>query len=117
MKYIYIAGPISKGDQFLNVRKAIDAAHEVSLMGLIPFIPHQNFLWHMFHPKPYEVWMDYDFDWIRRCDALLRIPGENSGSDREVAFASKLGLPIFLSLDQLRGHLDGLKKLEARVRL
>jgi hypothetical protein len=95
MKYIYVAGPITKGDQHLNVRNAILAAEQLRAAGFVPFLPHLCFAWHMIAPVDYEEWMAYDFAWIARCDALVRLPGESNGADREVLEAERLGLPVF----------------------
>jgi hypothetical protein len=38
---------------------------------------------------------------IERCDAVLRTPGESRGADLDVARARELGLPIYLSVDEL----------------
>jgi hypothetical protein len=35
----------------------------------------------------------------RRCDALLRLPGDSPGADEEVKMASELGLPVLTGLD------------------
>jgi hypothetical protein len=45
--------------------------------------------------------MELDFGWVRRCDAVLRLPGASSGADREVALAERLGLPVFGSVDEV----------------
>ena len=95
MKTVYVAGPITKGDQFLNVRRAFDAGQVLLDAGFAPFVPHATCFWHMIHEGDYEAWLAYDFAWIERCDALLRIPGESAGADREVAYALSLGLPVF----------------------
>jgi hypothetical protein len=94
-KFVYVAGPISKGDMFLNVREGILTAERLRDAGLFPFCPHLSGLWQMVHPVGYEAWMTLDFAWIARCDALLRMPGESPGADREVAHARKLGIPVF----------------------
>ena len=38
-----------------------------------------------------------DLAWIERCDALLRMPGESSGADREVEHARAHSVPVFHS--------------------
>lgn len=38
---------------------------------------------------------------IDRCDAVLRLPGESTGADGDVARAQARGLPILSSLDQI----------------
>lgn len=100
---VYIAGPIGKGPQVHhNVLAAIDAAHEVREMGLLPYVPHLSWYWQIVHPRAYEDWMAQDFEWIKRCDALLRLPGMSPGADREVAFAFDRGIPVFTDLEHLR---------------
>jgi hypothetical protein len=39
--------------------------------------------------------MRMDFDWLRACDVLLRLPGESSGADREAALAREFGIAVF----------------------
>lgn len=101
MRCVYVAGQITKGDQALNVRAAIDAATTLLHNGISPFVPHLTWFWHMVHPGDYEDWLTYDFEWIRRCDALLRIPGESAGADREVAFAESIGIPVFTEVSEI----------------
>ncbi len=100
-RVIYVAGPITHGDSYLNVAEAIDAAETLYEMGWAPLVPHLGYLWHMMYPKSYEDWMDYDFHLLNRCDALVRLPGESSGSDREVAFAEELGIPVYLGVESV----------------
>ena len=40
-------------------------------------------------------WLAVDFEFIRRCDAVLRLPGESTGADLETAHANELGIPVF----------------------
>jgi hypothetical protein len=84
---VYVAGPYSKGDVVLNVRNAIAAADTLLAAGHTPFIPHLTHLWHLVSPKTYEEWLAIDLDWLKCCDALVRLPGESSGADREVVYA------------------------------
>lgn len=46
-------------------------------------------------------WLKIDFEYIYRCDALLRLPGESVGADAEVAEAMRIGIPVFGSIDDL----------------
>ncbi len=98
---IYVAGPITKGDQFLNVRAALDAGSALLALGHVPFVPHLTCFWHITHPNEYETWMAYDSAWIDVCQGVLRIPGESAGADREVAQAARLGLPVWYRLDDV----------------
>ena len=96
---VYIAGPYTKGDVALNVRRAIEAGDAVYKAGHLPFIPHLTHFWHMVCPAPYEQWIAIDLAWLPTCHALIRLPGESSGADGEVAAAQKLGMPVHYGLD------------------
>ena len=100
-KRIYVAGPYTRPDPCINTHVAIGAANQLWDMGYAPFIPHLSHFWHTVTPKPYEQWLDYDNQFLPVCDAVLRLPGESSGADKETAFADNLGIPVFNSLDEL----------------
>ena len=91
---IYVAGPIS-GDPWGCVRQAIDAFDLLRDVGAVPFLPQLSVLHAMIRETSYEDFMAYDFDVIRCADALVRLPGESPGADREVAFAHEIGTPVF----------------------
>ncbi len=95
---IYIAGPISKGDYMLNIRRAVEVAHVLREAGFLPYVPHLAAMWHILFPREYEDWMEQDFAWIESCGSLFRVSGESSGADREVEHAQKLGMPVFHSV-------------------
>ena len=40
---------------------------------------------------------------LQHCDAVLRLPGESTGADRDVAIAIDRGLPVYTSLDDVPG--------------
>lgn len=40
---------------------------------------------------------------LQRCDAVLRLPGESTGADRDVAIATERGLPVYTSLADVPG--------------
>lgn len=103
---VYIAGPYTKGDVAMNVRAAIEAGDRVLKAGHVPFIPHLTHFWHMICPGPYGQWIKLDLEWLPCCGALLRLPGESSGADGEVAEAKRLGIPVFYSVEELLEHLD-----------
>ncbi len=93
--FVYIAGPYTKGDAVLNVRNAINASEKVVELGHVPFVPHLYHFWHFYSPKPYQYWTKLDNEWIAKCDAIIRLPGESSGSDAEVELAKQQGIPCF----------------------
>jgi nucleoside 2-deoxyribosyltransferase len=99
-RYVYIAGPYT-GNEEANVARALEAGTALLRHGLYPYVPHLSHYWEAKHPHHYEVWMELDFGWVRRCDAVLRLPGPSSGADREVALAERLGLPVFASVEDV----------------
>lgn len=98
---IYIAGPYSKGDTINNIGYAIQIGNLLLERGFIPFIPHLTGFWHLMFPHEYETWMMYDREWLKTCDAVLRLPGQSSGADEEIKLAQELGIPVILSLIDL----------------
>ena len=101
MKYIYIAGPISKGDQPVNIRQGIDAGLQLLRLGYCPYIPHLDFLLRLVKPITWEECLAWDEAWLLKCDALLRLPGESKGADREVQFALAHKIPVYFSIELL----------------
>lgn len=101
VKKVYVAGPYSKGDVAVNVREAIRVGDVLHTLGFVPYIPHFTHFWHMLFPKPYEQWLEYDNHWIPCCDALLRIPGDSGGADKEADLARSLGIPVFFTVEDL----------------
>lgn len=102
--YIYVAGPYTKGDVALNVREAVITGNLLRLMGHTPFIPHLTHYWHMMIPQEYEFWLKYDMEWLEKCDAVFRIPGESHGADKEVERAKELGKPIFFTMEGVKNY-------------
>jgi hypothetical protein len=98
---IYIACPYSKGDQAVNVRRSIDAAEAVAAKGHFPFNPLFSHFWHMIHPHDYKFWINQDLEWLRECQAVLRLSGESLGADAEVELAKIYGKPVFWSVEDI----------------
>jgi hypothetical protein len=101
---IYIAGPYSKGDPKSNVHKAIETANALADLGFAPYVPHFTHFWHIRFPRPYDFWLELDNQFLPFCDAVLRIPGDSSGADKEVEFAQELNKPVFHSIPDLEAY-------------
>jgi hypothetical protein len=43
---------------------------------------------------------------LQHCDAVLRLPGESTGADQDVATATQLGLPVYYSVDEIPRHTE-----------
>jgi hypothetical protein len=102
MLVVYIASPYTMGDVAQNVKKQLDAADELMSMGFCPIVPLLTHFQHLHKPRPYDDWMSIDMEKVRRCDVLLRLPGESSGADREVMLAESIGIPVVFSMKELR---------------
>ena len=104
---VYIAGPISLGDLGQNLRQAVSAANRLMSAGHHPFLPHLSIYWALLDPPKggtvrdsHDVWLPYDLEWLRQCDALLRLPGASVGADREEVEAARNRIPVYRSVDE-----------------
>lgn len=124
-KRVYIAGPITKGVLADNVNQATRAFVALAKAGLAPLCPH----WSVYANdtcRPCEVgnltysggvvcigtangndemthkdWLGVDLAWVAVSDALLRLPGESKGADAEEFEATRWGIPVFHSVDEV----------------
>jgi len=48
-----------------------------------------------------DDWYKMDLAFVRRSDAILRLPGESIGAEAEVAEAKKHGIPVFHSVEEV----------------
>lgn len=103
---IYVAGPYTIGDVAVNVRNAFELANKLADLGYAPFVPHYSHFWHMMFPRPYEFWLELDNQFLPHCDALIRLPGESSGSDKEEKLAKSLNIPVFYNIEDLNNFFN-----------
>jgi len=93
---VYIAGPYALPDPVENTHRTVKAANVLHDTGLVVcHVPHLTMLWHTITPLPPEHWYAYDLAILARCDALLRLPGDSTGADKEVTFAQENNIPVF----------------------
>ena len=118
---VYIAGPISKGDLHHNIAQADEAFAALAKAGFAPLCPH----WSAFAgsayrdgcgnvcgvatvtsdlPLSHDDWLGVDLAWVAVADAVLRLPGESRGADRETAEANRRRLPVFSSVGDVIAH-------------
>lgn len=89
---VYLAGPFAHPDVVLNTHEMIHAADRLNGTGLVVcYVPHLHLIQHLVIPAPDDHWYALDLAFLSRCDALLRLPGESTGADREVEFADEQG--------------------------
>lgn len=105
MAVIYIASPYTTGDVAANVASQIDAAHRIMDMGHAPIAPLLSHYLHIYRQRPYEDWINADLEIVKKCDALIRLPGESNGADNEVSMAEGLGVPVAHSWKDLEHKL------------
>ena len=97
----YVAGPYIHPDPVENTHLTIQIAETLEANGLTAFVPHLTLLWHLVSPHEPDHWYDYDLAILARCDCLLRIPGQSTGADNEVAFAEHHEISVFYETDKL----------------
>lgn len=105
MKVVYVAGRFRAGTHWgvvQNVRAAEAVALEVWRAGAAALCPHlnnQNFEGAL----PDEVWLTGALELLRRCDAMILVPGweESRGTLKEVEEAKTRSMPVFQRVDQL----------------
>jgi hypothetical protein len=105
MKRIFISGPYTLGDVAQNVKRSMDMANALIELGYAPFCPHLTHFLHINNFQPYEKWLEIDSSFLEVCHAVIRMSGESKGSDKEVALAKKLGIPVFYSLEDLKKQI------------
>ena len=112
--WVYIASPYTKGDPAINVRCQMKMFDRLLSDGfVVPFAPLMSHFQHLSFPRPYEDWIQYDLELLKRFDAVLRIDATelvggqiylqstSSGADGEVGRATELGKPVFYRVDDL----------------
>lgn len=101
---VYIAGPYSSSSSKeveKNIKKSIHVADKLLSLGYFPFVPHLIHFWDLVCPRTWEEWLEYDMEWLKECNAVLRLCGVSKGADEEVLLAVSLGIPVFVSIKEL----------------
>lgn len=106
MKVVYVAGPFRADTPWgveQNIRRAEAFALELWRTGKFAVIcPHTNT---RFFDKaaPDDVFLQGDLAILKRCDAVVLIPGwgRSKGSNAEVVAAWSAGIPVFEEISAL----------------
>ena len=122
IKTVYVAGPLTpiSGTEnhaieyLVNMRNMVTAARKLLMAGYYPFVPAFDFLFFMILPEGAKYCCDeveisgpqiknYSMEWLRRCDAILLLPGwsKSKGSIAEFYEAINLGIPTFSDIEDL----------------
>ena len=100
----YVAGPYTIGDPEKNTYAAIEVGDQIIREfwpDLMPIVPHLSHWWNSSVKYDYGFWIAYTMEQARRCDIMLRIPGESKGADGEVMECCRAGKPVVYSLFDL----------------
>lgn len=99
MKVLYVAGPYRARtirETVLNIRRAEEVAIKLWRMEFAVMAPQMNTA--LFDgAAPDSVWLEGALELMRRCDAVVLVPGwtESAGTRAELTEAEELGIPVF----------------------
>lgn len=102
---VYIAGPMSKGDRLGNMAQALAAFAELTRAGYAPLCPQFSFFVDGLYQFSHSEWLAVDLPWVAASNAVLRLPGDSVGADRETELAEALRIPVFTSMDAIKQYL------------
>lgn len=118
--HIYIASPYSIGNKEENVNRQIDMADFLMDLGFAPYLPLLNHFQGKRKPRIEQDWLNLDLQWMRTCDATIRLkPIINGkelpslGADIEEAECNRLNIPIFYNVRDLCIHFKKTKEYQA----
>lgn len=116
--FVYVGGPISKGSWDGNMLQATRAFNMFVYGGLIPFVPHatstlnKQYVTGRISVAPtddYNFWLGYDFSYLRDVmHAMLRMPGDSWGTDRESEYMISINKPVFDTVEEIFDYAEGL---------
>lgn len=98
---VYVSGPMF-GAMATNVSKACIVAGQLLDLGYAVELPHTSVVFEMISPHTAEEWLNHDFEKMRHCDAMLRLPGNSEGADLEEQWAKVIKLPVYHSIETLQ---------------
>lgn len=112
MKRVYVAGAYSAGDVIsvlTNIRNGMRLGTEVFLAGYAPFVPWFDFHFQLMlqgdEKLTVEDYYKYSIAWLDVSDVLLVGDWDGCeksvGTQKEIARARELGIPIYYSLKEL----------------
>lgn len=91
---VFIAGPYSASPTH-GTRAASLAGDLLYEAGYDVSVPHLSLMDDLITPHDSDYWYKRTLRMVEHCGLLLRLPGESTGADREVARAKELGIPVF----------------------
>ena len=115
---VYVAGPFRGPNAWIiaqRIRQAETIALEIWKAGAVAICPHANTA-HYQGALPDKVWLEGDLEIVRRCDAMMMVPGWklSTGARSELSLARELGKPVFMRIAALQRFLAYNKTQKAR---
>jgi hypothetical protein len=106
---VYIASPYTKGWMPSNVRLQLETTDKLIDLGYIPYTPLLMHFQEIYSSKDEHVWLKIDFEFLKVCDAVLRIKPigkdgkeiPSAGADLEEQLANEEGIPVFYNIEEL----------------
>lgn len=99
---VYLAGPISKGDVWENIYLGLKWGRALLKDGFAPYIPHLDAYLTLHpgtapenEPDQWKSLLEWDLEWVKVSEAVLRLPGVSTGADLECERAESEGIPVF----------------------
>jgi hypothetical protein len=103
LKYIktYFAAPYERPSHDVNVSLYFEAVamwcyvHDaVSGVVTVPVLPLADHYLELYQGRSHAEWLALNFELVRGCERLVRLPGDSSVAEQEVAYARGLGLHV-----------------------
>jgi len=106
---VYIAGPIAadtEEKEEWNVTQALDIAYQLVKAGFAVYLPHAFWYVDKWVSKMElcplrSYYIAQDLEWLKACDAVIRIKGASIGTDIEITNAKVAGIPVFKEINDL----------------
>jgi len=91
-----------------NMRRGMKLAFDVLKAGFAPFCPFFDYHFSLIGDVTIEEYYQYSMSWLRVSDAMILVPGwgKSEGTHKELTEASKLGIPAFYTLDELKAWAE-----------
>ena len=109
---VYIASPYTNGGAADNVRRQLEAQKVLMDKKFVAFAPLITHFADIHHPRSEHEWLDWELEWLKECDFLVRIrptDGDgietpSKGSDIEEQTARDHNMPVynFESVEELK---------------
>lgn len=98
---LYIASPYTNGWMPDNVRLQLEAKDILMNYGFVPFAPLVNHFSEIYKHRKENEWLEWDIEWLKTCDILVRIRSKRNGleipspgSDKETLTARENNILI-----------------------